>query len=255
MDIATIIGLIATFGLILASMLMGGNLAAFVDIPSVLLVILGTFAVLFIFYPMKDATSLGKILGNTFSSRERDTRGFVEQLVKFGQLVRTEGILALEEAGKGVTDPFFKKGLMLAVDGTETEQIVSQLESEIDALAERHKKGADMLAALGTVAPAMGLIGTLIGLVLMLQNMSDPSSIGPAMAVALLTTFYGAILANVLFNPLAGKLRTRSSEEQLFNQLILTGVESISKGDNPRVIESRLNALLPPKQRVSLFDN
>jgi len=254
MDIATIIGLGSAFGLIIASIMLGGSVGMFLDIKSVLIVVVGTFAVLFVFFPLKDALSLGKILMKTLFNKNYEPDEFVEQMVNFGKLVRTEGILALEEAGKDVKDPFFRNGLMLAIDGTETEQIVAQLEGEIDALEDRHKKGADMLAALGMVAPAMGLIGTLIGLVLMLQNMSDPSSIGPAMAVALLTTFYGAILANVVFNPMASKLRARSASESLYNRIILIGIQSISKGDNPRIIESRLNSLLPPAKRVKLFD-
>ncbi|MCZ7583428.1 MAG: MotA/TolQ/ExbB proton channel family protein [Deltaproteobacteria bacterium] len=254
MDIATIIGLISAFGLIIASILTSGDVTAFLDVPSVLIVILGSFAVLFVFYPIKDVLSLFKVLAKTVVNRNYEANVHVERLIKFGQLVRTEGILALEEAGKDVEDPFLKKGLMLAIDGTETEQILTQLEGEIAAIEERHKKGADMLAALGTVSPAMGLIGTLIGLVIMLQNMSDPSAIGPAMAVALLTTFYGAIMANVVFNPMAGKLRARSADESLYNTVIMVGIESISKGDNPRIIESRLNSLLPTSKRVAVFD-
>lgn len=254
MDFATIIGLISAFGLIASAMMMGGSIGMFINPPSILIVVLGTMGILFVNFPLREMLSLSKIMMKTFFSKEYVANEHVEQLVKFGQLVRTEGILALEEAGKDINDLFFQKGLMLAIDGTETEQIVAQLESEIDALEDRHKKGADILSAGGTIAPAMGLIGTLIGLVQMLQNMDDPSTIGPAMAVALLTTFYGAIMANVFFNPLAGKLRGRSKDEILYNTLIMVGIESISKGDNPRVIESRLNSLLAPNQRVTVFD-
>ncbi|MCB1152494.1 MAG: MotA/TolQ/ExbB proton channel family protein [Deltaproteobacteria bacterium] len=254
MDIATLIGMVGTFGLVATAMLLGGSLAIFIDVPSVLITVLGTLMVVLVSYPLKDVAGLAKVVSKGFFNRDLAPDEYVDRLVKFGQLVRTEGILALEEAGKDVKDPFLKKGLMMAVDGSETEAIVSQMESEIEALADRHKKGADILQTAGTISPAMGMIGTLIGLVQMLQNMADPSAIGPAMAVALLTTFYGAMLANVVFNPLAGKLRTRSSSEVLYNTIIMVGVESISKGDNPRVIESRLNSLLPPNMRKSQFD-
>ncbi len=254
MDVGTIFGLVAAFGLVVGAMLVGGGVGMFVNLPSVLIVVLGTVAVLFVNFPIKDITQLGKIVMKTIFAKDLNASEHVDRLVKFGQLVRTEGILALEEASKGVDDEFFKKGLMLAIDGTETEQIVAQLESELDSLEDRHAKGVEILTAGGTTAPAMGLVGTLIGLVQMLQNMADPSAIGPAMAVALLTTFYGALLANIIFNPLAGKLRIRSKEEVLYNTLILVGIESISKGDNPRVIESRLNSLLAPTKRIQVFD-
>jgi chemotaxis protein MotA len=254
MDVGTIFGLVAAFGLIVGAMAVGGGIGMFVNVPSILIVVLGTAAVLLVNFPMKEITQLGKIVMKTIFAKDLNASEHVDRLVKFGQLVRTEGILALEEASKGIDDEFFKKGLLLAIDGTETEQIVAQLESELDSLEDRHAKGVEILAAGGTTAPAMGLVGTLIGLVQMLQNMADPSAIGPAMAVALLTTFYGALLANIIFNPLAGKLRIRSKEEVLYNTLILVGIESISKGDNPRVIESRLNSLLAPKKRIQVFD-
>ncbi len=254
MDIATILGLVATFGLVVGAMLQGGSVTMFINVPSILIVVLGTIGVLLINFPMKEMAMLVKVLMKTVFSRDFNPGEHVDRLVKFGQLVRTEGILALEEAGKEIEDNFFKKGLMLAIDGTETEQIVAQLESEIDALESRHSTGAEILQSGGAIAPAMGLVGTLIGLVQMLQNMDDPSTIGPAMAVALLTTFYGALMANVVFNPLAGKLRIRSRDETLYNTLIMVGIESISKGDNPRVIESRLNSLLAPSKRVKVFD-
>jgi chemotaxis protein MotA len=167
----------------------------------------------------------------------------------YAKRARREGILSLEPLIKEIDDEYLKKGLQLTVDGLEPELIRDILETEIAYLEERHGSGADVVSVMGAFAPALGMIGTVIGLILMLQTMSDPSTIGPSMAVALITTFYGAILANLVFNPLAGKLRTRSKEEVLIREMILEGVLSISKGENPRVIEEKLNSYLPPKNR------
>jgi len=152
-----------------------------------------------------------------------------------------------------IGNPFMAKGLQMAIDGQEPGEIEDILFMEMEKLSARHAKGSDIMSQVGTMAPAMGMIGTLVGLVLMLQNMSDPSSIGPAMAVALLTTFYGAILANMVFNPVAGKLRTRSREELLYKEFILVGVVSIAGGENPRILEQRLHSLMAPPARVSAF--
>jgi chemotaxis protein MotA len=153
-----------------------------------------------------------------------------------------------------VDDPFFIKGLQMAVDGQEPDNLKEMLDREIEYIEERHGKGANILLAVGGTAPAMGMIGTLIGLVQMLQTMSDPSSIGPAMAVALLTTFYGAVIANVLCMPLAGKLKNRSAAEILDKTLVAEGMKSILEGENPRVIEQKLHAFVAPKERQSNFN-
>jgi chemotaxis protein MotA len=153
-----------------------------------------------------------------------------------------------------IDDEFLKKGIRLAVDGTEPEIIQDILETEMEYTEERHKEGISILDSMGAFAPAMGMIGTLIGLVAMLQTMSDPSSIGPAMAVALLTTFYGAVIANMFALPLAGKLKVRMNEEKLLKEIMIAGIMAIQAGDNPRIVEQKLNAYLPPKLRKSQFD-
>ncbi len=165
-------------------------------------------------------------------------------------IARREGILALEANTNEMKDEFMKKGMMLSVDGLEPSAIKDILDTEIVAIQERHKLGAEIFTSLGTFAPALGMIGTLIGLVQMLRTMEDPSTIGPAMAVALLTTFYGAVMANILFLPIAGKLKNRSGEEVLIKELMTEGIISIAKGENPRVIEQKLNAYLPPQLRA-----
>jgi len=178
----------------------------------------------------------------------------VSELVELAQIVRKEGILALESKVGDIEHDFMSKGLQMAIDGQEPSEIENILYMEMDKLGERHLRGADMMTALGTFAPSMGMIGTLVGLVLMLSNMEDPSSIGPSMAVALLTTFYGALMANIIFLPMASKLKTRSKEELLVHEIILTGIQSLVAGENPRVMEQKLLGYLPPKDRASSFE-
>ncbi len=252
MDLATIIGFIAAFGLIVLGM--GQDAALFVNPPSMLIVIGGTLGATMIQFPMEDVFNAVKVAKNTFTIKKRDFQGVIAMMVDFSSKARREGILVLENAVADIDDLFIKKGVTLAVDGMEPPIIEKVLETEIDNIEDRHTKGADFFAGMAALAPAFGLIGTLIGLVLMLQSMEDPSTIGPAMAVALLTTFYGAILANVIFTPLSGKLKVRSKEEILYMNLILEGILSIAAGDNPRMVEQKLNAFLRPHLRKSSFD-
>lgn len=254
MDIATVIGMVLALGLIVTAMMLGGGVGPFIDIQSVLIVVGGTFGALMIFFPLNDFLKMFTVMKKTILAKDRSADAYLKKMVELCQLARQNGILALDEVSDSIDDPFLKKGLQMAVDGMDPEMLTSQMEIEIEKLEERHKKGVGIMQAGATLAPAMGLIGTLIGLVLMLQNMSDPSSIGPAMAVALLTTFYGSILANIFFTPMAGKLKGRSETEVLFNEVILSGVVSISKGENPRILESKILAMLPPKLRTSSFD-
>ena len=162
---------------------------------------------------------------------------------------RKEGILALEKEIKNIKEEFFKKGIQLSIDGLEPQEIKDILETEVDFIRTRHELGAEIFTTMGTFAPALGMIGTLIGLVQMLQTMDDPSSIGPAMAVALLTTFYGSMMANLVCIPIAGKLKTRSKEEVLNKEMTIQGIISLSNGDNPRILEQKLKAFVPPNQR------
>lgn len=252
MDIATVGGFLLTFGLILFAM--RENLMAFVDATSVFITVGGTFGATFIAFPLNEVFGVGAIVKNTMFNKSQDSGDLIEMLVDFSTKARRDGILALENAIKEVEDEFMTRGIQLAVDGQEPEAIETILTTEIDAMKSRHSKGAEILTTLGALAPAFGMIGTLVGLVLMLQNMSDPSSIGPAMAVALLTTFYGAIMANAVFNPLAVKLQVRSREEVNNMNLVREGILAISAGDNPRIVEQRLHAYLQPKLRKSSFE-
>ncbi|KAA0258420.1 motility protein A [Deferribacter autotrophicus] len=254
MDIATLIGIVLAYVLVFVSLLMGPGVGVYIDIPSVLIVIGGTFGIIFMNYPMNKVFNIIAIVMKTFLFKSEDPAKLIEQLVNFAVRARRDGILALESAENEISDEFLKKGIRLAVDGTEPEVIKSILETELSYMEERHKEGVGILESIASFAPAMGMIGTLIGLVAMLQTMNDPSSIGPAMAVALLTTFYGAIIANLFAAPLAGKLKTRSAEEILLREIMIAGIMAIQAGDNPRIVEQKLNAYLPPKMRKSQFE-
>ncbi|MFK4764233.1 motility protein A [Desulfobaculum sp. SPO524] len=249
MDLATLIGIVLAFGLVAAAIVTGGSPLIFISIPSMLIVMGGTLGATMVNYPLANVLGVMGIIKKTFFSSLESPAEIIEKFMDYANRARREGILSLEPLIKEIDDEFLKKGLQLTVDGLEPQTIQEILETEISYIEERHSKGADICSTLGAFAPAMGMIGTVIGLVQMLQTMSDPSTIGPAMAVALLTTFYGAVLANLVFNPMAGKLKTRSKEEVLLKEMVMNGILSISKGENPRIIEEKLNSFLPPKDR------
>ena len=249
MDLATVIGIFLAFGLVFAAIAKGGSALAFIDVTSMFIVLGGTLGATLVNYPLGSVFGVVGVVKNAFFTTMEQPTDVIKRFLEYANRARREGILSLEPLLKDIKDDYLRKGLQLTVDGLEPQTIQEILQTEISSLEERHESGADILSVLGTFAPAMGMIGTVIGLVKMLKTMDDPSTIGPAMAVALITTFYGAILANLVFIPLAGKLRTRSKEEILLREMILEGVLSISKGENPRIIEEKLNSYLPPKAR------
>ena len=253
MDIATIIGIITAFSLVITAIMFGGSPAMFVNIPSVMIVVGGTLGATMVNYPLPDIFKVMKVVKNAFFHRHFTLKEMIENFVSLSGTARREGILALETAINDINDEFMKKGLQLSVDGLEPMSIREILDTEIVNIQDRHKLGAEIFTTLGTFAPALGMIGTLIGLVQMLQTMDDPSSIGPAMAVALLTTFYGSLIANIVCLPIAGKLKNRSSEEVMMKELMTEGIMSIAKGDNPRLLEQKLNAFLSPQLRETSF--
>ena len=254
MDIATLVGIILSFSLMLSAILMGGSLSIFINVPSMMIVIGGTIGATMINYPLPDILKVVNVVKKAFFTKNMKANELIAQFVELAGIARREGILALETKIGEMDDEFMIKGIQLSADGLEPAAIKEILDTEIEAIQDRHKLGAEIFTTLGTFAPALGMIGTLIGLVQMLQTMSDPSTIGPAMAVALLTTFYGAVMANILFLPIAGKLKNRSSEEVMMKDLMTEGIISIAKGENPRVIEQKLNAYLPPQLRQSSFN-
>jgi chemotaxis protein MotA len=249
MDFATIIGVLVAFGMVFMGIISGSPLTLFVDVPSVMITIGGTFGIIFINYPLKDVVGVFGVIRNVFFNQRREVHVLIPLFVDFASQARREGILVLESAAEELRDPFFKKGLELVIDGLEPLAIRDILETEIEHIEQRHMRGADILNSLGTYAPAMGMLGTLIGLIQMLQSMSDPSTIGPSMAVALITTFYGSIMANLIALPMAGKLAMRSREEVVQKGMIIEGILAISAGDNPRIVERKLHSFLAPAFR------
>ena len=249
MDIATLLGIISAFGLVVTAIFMGGGLTLFINIPSALIVIGGTLGTTLINYPLSDMLKVVSVVKNALFSEAVKANALIETFVNFANKSRREGILALEGEIKNVKGEFLKRGIQLSIDGLEPTEIKDILETEVEFIRSRHQLGAEIFTTMGTFAPALGMIGTLIGLVQMLQTMDDPSSIGPAMAVALLTTFYGSLMANLVCMPIAGKLKTRSKEEVLVKEMTVEGIISLSNGDNPRILEQKLKAFIPPNQR------
>lgn len=249
MDLATIIGLVLSFGLVVSGILAGSSLMIFIDIPSALIVFGGTIGCTLVNYPLVKVMAVVGVMKKTIFSKAENPAEIISRFMDYANRARREGILSLEPMLKEIDDDYLRKGLQLTVDGLEPSTIESILDTEVSYLEQRHETGAEIIGVMGAFAPAMGMIGTVIGLVQMLQSMSDPSSIGPAMAVALITTFYGAILANLIFLPMSGKLKDRSKEEILIRDLIKEGILAISKGENPRIIEEKLSSFLPPKMR------
>lgn len=254
MDISTILGAVVAFGLVLAAMMNGGSILLFVDPPSLMIVGGGTIGACLINYPFGEIVRAMAVAKKTLFAKEQAPGEIIAQLIEFSGKARKEGILSLQSVMSKVEDPFFLKGLQMAVDGQEPEALREMMEREIEYVAERHDSGANIFITMAAYAPAMGMVGTLIGLVQMLQTMDDPASIGPAMAVALLTTFYGAVAANILFTPMAGKLKHRSAKEVLAKTLVAEGMNSILAGENPRVMEQRLHAFVAPALRESNFN-
>lgn len=253
MDIGTLIGLALACGLMLMAILQGGPLGIFINVPSGLIVFGGTIGVALVHYPLSDILGAFAIAKKTVLNKDEDPYGLIVQLMEFANKARKEGILSLQGMMDGIEDDFLIKAMQMAVDGQEPETLKAMLTIEVDYLAERHDKGQDIFTSLAGYGPAMGMVGTLIGLVQMLMNMSDPDSIGPAMAVALLTTLYGAVLANVFCAPMAGKLKNRAASEALMKSLIIEGMQSILSGENPRIMEQKLHAFIAPKLRESTF--
>jgi len=250
MDIATIIGILLGVGLVLAAILMKSSITAFIDPASAAVVLGGTFAAALISFPIGRVVKIMSVVRKAFFSKPMDPVLYVTSLVKLAEVARRDGILSLEsQLSEGEHDPFLAQGLRMAIDGQEPAVIEAALEQEVETVIERHAAGRALFENIGKYAPAFGMIGTLIGLVIMLQNMADASSLGPAMAVALITTFYGSVVANVFALPIADKLSVRSEQEIAGKILILRGVMSIQAGDNPRIVQQKLLAFLDNKQR------
>ncbi len=247
MDLATLLGFLIAVGIILTAMVMGGGIAPFIDVPSLLVVCGGTLGAVMMNFTLGQFFGAIKVALKALMFKIDKPEELIEQVVEMANEARTGGLLALE--GKEVSNDFLAKGIQLMVDGHEPQVVRQTLKAEMDKAAERHEAGISIFTTVGDMAPAMGMIGTLVGLVLMLGNMSDPASIGPSMAVALLTTLYGALIANVFAIPLAGKLSLRKDEEVMIKSMIMDAVAGIQEGRNPRVIEELLRTYQPGSKR------
>ncbi len=247
MDIATLVGFLLAYIIIGAAIALGGPFNIFVNAPSMLVVIGGTFAVTLMRITLANFLGSFKIALKGFFYKLDTPQNLIDESVELANIARKEGILALE--GRDISNGFLERGISLCIDGHAPDVVKNLLAKDINMSIERHTLGADMFKAMATYAPAMGMIGTLIGLVQMLSNMSDPAAIGPAMAVALLTTLYGAIIANAFASPLAEKLILISGYEKLNKDLIIESISGIQEGTNPRVLKQLLNAYLPEGKR------
>nr|WP_136250112.1 flagellar motor protein PomA [Ningiella ruwaisensis] len=247
MDLATLIGLIGALGFVIMAMVLGGDLGIFFNVPSVLIVFGGSTFVVLMQYPLAQFLGAGKIAAKAFAFKIQTPEELIAKIVEMADAARKGGFLALEEAE--IDNSFMQKGVDMLVDGHDVDVVRTTMAKDISNTSERHSAGSVIFKSLGDVAPAMGMIGTLIGLVAMLSNMDDPKAIGPAMAVALLTTLYGAMLANIVCLPIAFKLGIRANEEKLNQCLILDGILGIADGQNPRVIEGVLKGYLAEGKR------
>lgn len=245
-DLLTPIGITLGFIMImLAITTKGGNGAAsFFDISSIFIVIGGLIASLLINFKMEHLKLTTKVFKEAFRKNDQQLPELIQLFVRLSERARREGILALENELDEVDDSFIKKGILLTVDGIEPDTIIDIMNAEITAMEERHYRGRTILEKCGEYAPAWGMIGTLVGLVLMLTTLDDPATLGPSMAVALLTTLYGTVLANLVFIPMASKLENKTEEEVFLKQIIIEGVIGVQSGQNPRILEEKLSAFL-----------
>lgn len=247
MDLSTIVGLVGGVILVIVSMVLAASVGIFMDFTSIVIVIGGASFATLIRWPINNYIVGLKAIVKTILSTPADRKELIDVIIQLAQTARKESILALEKVT--VEEPFLAKGVRYLVDGYPPESINDMLELEIEAKTDRHKDGRGLTEHMAEACPAWGMIGTVIGLIVIMANLSDPNAIGPGIAVALITTLYGAITANLVFAPLASKLKFRSAEETGTMNMILEGVNSIAKGENPKVIRQKLEAYIPPKER------
>jgi chemotaxis protein MotA len=255
MNIGSLIGLIGGTAMIILSIYAsGGVIMTYVDIPSVFCTVGGSFFALMLQYGLKDVLALFGPMGRVFKIYDFQAEKLIDKLYEFSEKARREGILSLEEVIQDLDDKFMQQGLRLVVDGTDAEIIRGLMETELSQMNGRHAKWLKMLDAWAKLAPGFGMLGTVLGLIAMMKNLEDKSRIGPNMAVALITTFYGAIMANFLLQPMMGKLQIDDGDETTVKEMIIEGVLSIQAGDNPRILLVKLASYLPPKQKQALLD-
>lgn len=252
MDIASIIGLIGGLGIVAFGAAMGGSLGGLINLPSILITAGGSYLCLFLTYPLSYAIGIFPVMGRVFKVFDFGEKALVQQLVSFSEKARREGILALEEEIQDLDNEFMRNGLRLVVDGTDGEVIRTLMENELNQIENRHNTWITLVNAWATLAPGFGMLGTVIGLIGMLLNLSDKSSLGPNMAVALVTTLYGSMMQNWLFVPISGKLGYQNSMEAKSCEMVIEGVLSIQAGDNPRILAQKLLSYLSPADRKAI---
>lgn len=250
MELATILGLLVAFGSIIGAILIdGGDLFSLFNVPSLIMVLGGTIGAAMMGYPLKTFLTLPILIKNTFIADSGGPTEIIAQFVGLADQARREGLLSLEETVNKLEEPLVKKGLMLVVDGVDPEVVRNVLEIDNDLAARRHGAGIALMETMASLGPAMGLLGTVVGLIGVLRNLSDPSSLGPSMAVAFLTTLYGVIVANLIFIPLATKLKQKDKTESIVREVTVEGVLAIQAGENPRIVREKLESFLLPKLR------
>lgn len=254
-DAATVVGLACGIGLISTAIYLGGSPGSFINLPSILIVIGGTLAVTTMCFSFQDMIHTVKVATKALTYTRREPGDAAVQVLQISELARRRGVLSLQSfVDELKREPFLQMGLGMVVDGTPGEEVEAIMRRDLQATVQRHARSAGVLRRMAEFSPAMGLIGTLIGLVQMLGQLQDPSTIGPSMAVALLTTFYGAVLANMVFMPFAAKLEKNSTEEALVNTIYMMGASSVGRQENPRRLEMMINSILPPADRIQYFD-
>lgn len=255
MDIATILGLVLAWGALLASLILeGGKLAELVNIPAFVLVVFGTIGATITGTSMKTLRSIPSILKNALEASSMDPAMLIDDVVGLARMARREGVLSLEKASMELDNEFLRKGILLVVDGTPSVMVREILETEVVGMQERHKLGETVFTALGGFSPTLGIIGTVMGLISMLAKLSEPGKMGRAIAGAFIATLYGVALANLMYLPIAAKLKAKTAEEVVYCEMLIEGVLSIQAGDNPRVVETRMMAFLPPQLREEIAE-
>jgi chemotaxis protein MotA len=254
MDLGTILGVVVGAAMIIMSVLTsGGSMTMYVEIPAALMVIGGSFSAMLVANPMSRMLGIMNYIKLVINMPNYEEERIISGLVNFSEKARREGLLALEDDLEEVEDEFMRKGIQLVVDGTDPEIIKDVLYNELNQIQERHDTGIKIFDDWGKIAPAFGMIGTLAGLIAMLANIEDQSSIGQGMSLALITTFYGAIMANLILIPIKSKLEDRDKSETLVKEIVIEGILSIQSGDNPRILEQKLTAFLPPTRREAVL--
>ena len=252
MDIASVVGVLLAFALLVIAIAIapGASFAAFIDYPSIMVVCGGAMAAVLICFPLKDVLAAARVVKNVFFNKQEDISELIELIVSLAETARRDGLLALEGRIEEVDNSFVILGIQMAVDGTRPEVIEDIMRTEMDAVGSRHSNGKKVFDQAGRFAPAFGMIGTLMGLIIMLGQLDDPDALGPGMAVALITTLYGAVISNIIMLPFAEKLGYINQRELLVMEIAVRGIMGIQSGENPRVIEQKLTTFIPPRLRT-----